>query len=595
MKNNPLANILHVLSPITFLVLAGLGTSLDPGIVFEPPLLHPLLNTVLLSAVPFAIAFLAARVYAAQGSRAFLWLGCGMVAFGLGSLFGGLLHLVSAGLLALGIPSARRLSRRRAVIASGCAYGIVAALLLLVSRLTIAGALPVFFVQGTGPSFIRQVFLIFAAASYILSAMLLVALHANALFLMAIGLASFLLTKNVGGLLAWIGRASQYAGGAYFIAALVAASRDARMRGASLPACLNELFRLSLEREVGVRTRELVVLKSIYHHSPIMMCTLDRERRVPYANQAFTNFTGVPEEELRLGRVYGVFGCINARDDERGCGFGPRCEACRIRLAFEDTLVTGAVHQNVEYAATLEHAGTRRDVVLLSSTVLIPGPHQPHLLLTFLDIPARRRAEERLRSSEEAFRTLIDCTIDGISIVQDGRIVFANRALAEICGYPVPEFLRLSAEQVAAIVHPDDRARVLGNLARRLAGGEAPAAQSVRFFHRDGSERWVETHSVRIEYEGRPAIQVGYRDITAQRAAEDDLQLTHQKMRNLATHLLHAREEERKTAVQVTESRIGGNSATAMYRIVQEALTNISRHANASRVSLLLSEADEHL
>ncbi len=481
LKNNPLANILHVLPPITFLVLAGLGTSLDPGIVFEPPLLLPLLNTVLLSAVPFAIAFLSARAYAAQGSRAFLWLGCGMVAFGLGSL------------------------------------------------------------------------------------------------------------------LAWIGRASQYAGGACFIAALVAASRDARVRGASLPACLNELFRLSLEREVGVRTRELVDLKSIYHHSPIMMCTLDRDRRVLYANQAFTDFTGVPEEELRLDRTCGVFGCINARDDERGCGFGPRCEECRIRLAIEDTLATGAAHQNVEYAATLEHAGARRDVVLPGSTVLIPGPHQPHLLLTFLDITDRRRVAERLRRSEEAYRKLIDSTSEGFSIVQDGRIVFANRALAEICGYPVPELLRLGAEQVAAIVHPDDRARVLGNMARRLAGEEAPAAQIIRFLHRDGSERCVETHSVRIEYEGRPAIQVGYRDITVQRAAEDDLQLTHQKMRNLATHLLHAREEERKTAVQVTESRIGGNSATAMYRIVQEALTNISRHANASRVSLLLSEADEHL
>ena len=50
-----------------------------------------------------------------------------------------------------------------------------------------------------------------------------------------------------------------------------------------------------------------------------------------------------------------------------------------------------------------------------------------------------------------------------------------------------------------------------------------------------------------------------------------------------------------KTAVQVTESRIGGNSVTAIYRIVQEALTNISRHASASRVSVLLREVDERL
>ncbi len=744
MKNNPLANILHTLPPITCLVLAGLGASLDPGIVFEPPLLHPLLNTVMLSALPFAIAFLTARVYTAQGSPAFLWLGCGMVAFGLGSLlagwgverfgqnfgatlhdvgslFGGLLHLVSSGLLALGFPSARRLSRRRAAIASGCAYGIVVALLLLVSWLTIAGALPVFFVQGTGPSFIRQVFLIFAAASCTLSAMLLVALHAqtgmaflrlysNALFLMAIGLASLLPSKNVGGLLAWIGSASQYAGGAYFIAALVAASRDAHVRGASLPAGLSELFRLSLEREVGVRTRELMdlnqrlqveiaqrqrteeqlrfsreELESIYHHSSIMMCTLDRDRRVLRANRAFMDFAGVPEKELLQGRACGAIGCINARDDKRGCGFGPRCEACRIRITIEDTLATGAAHQNVECAATLEHTGARRDIVLLGSTVLILGPREPHVLLTLLDITARLRAEESLRRSDEAYHKLIDSTTEGFAILQDGRILFANRALAEICGYPVSELLRLSAEQVAAIVHPDDRARVLGTMAPRLAGGEAPAAQSIRFLHRDGRERWVETHSVRIEHEGRPAIQVGYRDITAQRAAEDGLRVTHQKMRNLAAHLLHAREEERKTvaqeihdelgqvltalkmdlrwlekrlarsqaqllakiremisltdqtiqrvqrisselrprmlddlglaaaiewlggdfsrrtgircktAVQVTESRIGGNSTTAIYRIVQEALTNVSRHANASRVSLVLSEADERL
>jgi signal transduction histidine kinase len=50
-----------------------------------------------------------------------------------------------------------------------------------------------------------------------------------------------------------------------------------------------------------------------------------------------------------------------------------------------------------------------------------------------------------------------------------------------------------------------------------------------------------------------------------------------------------------KTAVQVSEPRIGGNSVTAIYRIVQEALTNISRHASASRVSVLLREVEERL
>ncbi len=46
------------------------------------------------------------------------------------------------------------------------------------------------------------------------------------------------------------------------------------------------------------------------------------------------------------------------------------------------------------------------------------------------------------------------------------------------------------------------------------------------------------------------------------------------------------------TNVTIHESRIAGNSATALFRIVQESLSNVGLHSRASHVSILLREAD---
>jgi signal transduction histidine kinase len=43
---------------------------------------------------------------------------------------------------------------------------------------------------------------------------------------------------------------------------------------------------------------------------------------------------------------------------------------------------------------------------------------------------------------------------------------------------------------------------------------------------------------------------------------------------------------------QLGEERLPGEVETALYRIVQEALTNIVKHAEASRVSILLTRKD---
>jgi len=139
-------------------------------------------------------------------------------------------------------------------------------------------------------------------------------------------------------------------------------------------------------------------LKAIYDTAPVLMCVVDENRRVLYANPAFTAFTGRSEAELRGGSACGVFGCINALEDARGCGFGTSCDACALRKAMEDTLRTGMEHRNVEYNTTFSHDGVRKETFMVGSTALIDSFDQPRILLCLYDISERTRAEGRVRA-----------------------------------------------------------------------------------------------------------------------------------------------------------------------------------------------------
>jgi PAS domain-containing protein len=84
-----------------------------------------------------------------------------------------------------------------------------------------------------------------------------------------------------------------------------------------------------------------------------MTCIIDKHRNILYANNAFTEFTGTSEVELRKGKACGVIGCINALDDLRGCGFGSNCANCTLRNAIETTYQTGSTIRNIDYSPTI--------------------------------------------------------------------------------------------------------------------------------------------------------------------------------------------------------------------------------------------------
>ena len=142
-----------------------------------------------------------------------------------------------------------------------------------------------------------------------------------------------------------------------------------------------------------------------------------------------------------------------------------------------------------------------------------------------IDITERKRVEETLRESEEKYRTLVEYSLQGLNILQGfpPRIVFANSSMAEIYGYTVDEFLSLSPDETGALVHPEDREFVWERYRDRLSGKKVPPRYEFRVIRKDGTVRWVEVFSSRIEYRREPAVQAVLVDITERKRAEETL------------------------------------------------------------------------
>ena len=139
------------------------------------------------------------------------------------------------------------------------------------------------------------------------------------------------------------------------------------------------------------------------------------------------------------------------------------------------------------------------------------------------NITERKRMEEALRQTEAKYQTLVEQSVQGLIVIEGGRIVFANSAFADISGYPVEELQSLSPEQVTALIHPEDQALVWGNFRDRLAGKAAPPRYQYRGVRKEGAVCWLEMAASRITYGGKPAIQCSIVDITERKLAEEAL------------------------------------------------------------------------
>lgn len=146
------------------------------------------------------------------------------------------------------------------------------------------------------------------------------------------------------------------------------------------------------------------------------------------------------------------------------------------------------------------------------------------------DVTMSRKIERSLRESEERFRSLSEQSLQGIYIIKDGKMIFANDMVCEITGYSQDEILDWSPGEVIKLVHPDDKDFVLKQMRRKQAGdSEVVPLYEFRIIDKKGKIKWLLLHSKTIRYEGGTALEAVIMDITKRKMAEEALRDSEKK------------------------------------------------------------------
>ena len=187
---------------------------------------------------------------------------------------------------------------------------------------------------------------------------------------------------------------------------------------------------LGIQRDITQRKQAEETLReseskftAAFHSNPVAMVILSLDGKFVDTNKSFCELVGYSREEV-INEAITDFGIISTQDREK------------LVTAIE---TAGGSVKNAEVKFHVRD-GSLRNILYSVDTITIQGV--PYRLFTGIDITGRKEAEEKLRASEERFRTLFEYIPDGIFVADpNGYYVDVNTQGAQMLGYQRDEII----------------------------------------------------------------------------------------------------------------------------------------------------------
>jgi PAS domain S-box-containing protein len=249
---------------------------------------------------------------------------------------------------------------------------------------------------------------------------------------------------------------------------------------------------------------------------------IDRRGRSTFVNRSAAEMLGYRPEELLGERMHQIV--HHTRID----GSPYPEEECPIYRAFEENRGT-----RVDSEVLWRHDGTPIPVEYSSYPIIRDGVVEG-AIVTFVDVTERRRAEEKLKESEERFRLLAENAKDIIyryRLKPTPGFEYVSPSATALTGY-TPEEHYADPELGLKLVHPDDT-HILEAFLR--SPESADRVLTVRWINKDGRVLWTE-QQITLFYDDQgelAAIEGIGRNITERKEAEDALRRSEERFRSL--------------------------------------------------------------
>ncbi len=174
----------------------------------------------------------------------------------------------------------------------------------------------------------------------------------------------------------------------------------------------------------------------------------------------------------------------------------------------DDVFKDGEIHRSAEIQIRDKYGGYRW-VQAVASAVKDDRGEVTGAVVILRDISDKKAMEKQIRESEELYRTLAENSQAGIFVIQDDRIVYANRASLEHIGYTLEEITTISPW----VVFDETIQERAKRITEQVLQGE-PKTVFTRYYTKSGEKRYANLSLVPITYKGKPAVLGNFVDVT---------------------------------------------------------------------------------